>query len=770
MTDRTGFEEMSPNLARVARSFTAPLLPEAAGGQVLSVEDAYMLEPSMFVSKSAGTALIRSLKRRDFGSSSASSSAPMVAPGAASWQPSAKEATIFKECKVRMQKWDTVVHQAAAVSGRGEENARAEKIADELLVLMSDAVRERFLPGYLNHIKTVPREMAKVLRMGVLRLAGPDQLRSTRDALRRLDAFMAARFSRSHGFYVEAAVVGWFLLENWIVDEHGRGHVPQNLFTALVFAQNKLKFQIDIENSCLRSVSSKPTKTPKQAPSASVRMVHHFHGVACNAALSMPLRGAAAVFLVMALAALRGVDAQRSSFVEHFKQGRQYFSASAWNSKSREAMAWACPCSVFGSDEWMPALLFIWGDRDYMLPSLARGASLAASTAFVFRRATSYTVLKFLKEVLLLPGLGMIEEEVQRVRRHSFRHWLANCMRILNKFSMTEMFQGGRWKEQCCMPLRYSAEVKDVVHIDIIARVCDECEHALMRVGVEHWPIFGGWELLLPDASSRACPQLFEQADSDLEDSDSSDDEDSGPVKPSSRRRLPPGWERVAQDLGGGKQVFHYASKDGRLVASSVASAWKRVAQPAEPTGEARASGNPWPVKAGGRVKVWWYEDELWYVARIYRAEKGVAGEPESTALFVYELDDARIYHSWDDPDLLVLPAPLGSVPGDPGYVASPSDISQIDALFRQFDFSGGRGPVEINIPASQLPDLASEEKPAGPADGRCHASFDGVYCTKFAASGSKYCTGGVHAFPLCGKRRRGAGGAGPSDAPATEN
>jgi len=61
---------------------------------------------------------------------------------------------------------------------------------------------------------------------------------------------------------------------------------------------------------------------------------------------------------------------------------------------------------------------------------------------------------------------------------------------------------------------------------------------------------------------------------------------------------------------------------------------------------------------------VWWYEDELWYVARIYRAEKGVAGEPENTALFVYELDDARLYHSCDDPQLHVLAAPLGSLPG----------------------------------------------------------------------------------------------------------
>ena len=55
-----------------------------------------------------------------------------------------------------------------------------------------------------------------------------------------------------------------------------------------------------------------PAHTPKQAPSASVACVYHFWVVASNESHSMPLRGVSAVFLVMCLAALRGIDAQRS--------------------------------------------------------------------------------------------------------------------------------------------------------------------------------------------------------------------------------------------------------------------------------------------------------------------------------------------------------------------------------------------------------------------------------------------------------------------------
>ena len=70
-----------------------------------------------------------------------------------------------------------------------------------------------------------------------------------------------------------------------------------------------------VSSKSLREISKAPTKSPKQAPSASLRMVYHFFLIACNARYSMPLRGVAASFIIMSLSALRGVDAQRSRYV-----------------------------------------------------------------------------------------------------------------------------------------------------------------------------------------------------------------------------------------------------------------------------------------------------------------------------------------------------------------------------------------------------------------------------------------------------------------------
>ena len=49
------------------------------------------------------------------------------------------------------------------------------------------------------------------------------------------------------------------------------------------------------------------------------------------------------------------------------------------------------------------------------------------------------------------------------------------------------------------MPLRYAEETKFLAQIRIIAEVCAECAAALHRVGVDNWPVFGGWGLLMPD-------------------------------------------------------------------------------------------------------------------------------------------------------------------------------------------------------------------------------------------------------------------------------
>ena len=57
-------------------------------------------------------------------------------------------------------------------------------------------------------------------------------------------------------------------------------------------------------------------------------------------------------------------------------------------------------------------------------------------------------------------------------------------MRIM-KSDPPDQFQGGRWKEQHVMPLRYALETKFVVMIDIIVRVTQACVAAMQRVPLD---------------------------------------------------------------------------------------------------------------------------------------------------------------------------------------------------------------------------------------------------------------------------------------------
>ena len=54
------------------------------------------------------------------------------------------------------------------------------------------------------------------------------------------------------------------------------------------------------------------------------------------------------------------------------------------------------------------------------------------------------------------------------------------------------------------MPLRYAQETQFLAQISIVADVCRDCERAMVALGPANWPIFGGWENLMP---SRAMPE-----------------------------------------------------------------------------------------------------------------------------------------------------------------------------------------------------------------------------------------------------------------------
>ena len=167
--------------------------------------------------------------------------------------------------------------------------------------------------------------------------AGADQLRSTCYALRRLDVWLQEKFSPLHGFSVPPAYMAWFLSGNLVGDDE---HVSQSLVSGLRFAESSLKFPFAVGSSSIRALAKGPTRTPKQAPSASLRVVYHFWEVASNSVYSTPLRGVAGVFLVMSLCALRGIDTQRSVFDGEQGGSSRYrfFTACAFNSKRRTSM------------------------------------------------------------------------------------------------------------------------------------------------------------------------------------------------------------------------------------------------------------------------------------------------------------------------------------------------------------------------------------------------------------------------------------------------
>ena len=192
----------------------------------------------------------------------------------------------------------------------------------------------------------------------------------------------------------------------------------------------------------------------------------------------------AAAFVVMALAALRGIDAQRSRFTaDHI----HYFSAVAWNSKKKRPMPWACPKVAFGFDIY-EALRAGWQGRDYLFVVVAgtRGCNLDQATGFGDSMASAYVILRHYR---FLMDFGKVPAEVsQRVRRHSFRHFPANVARVCH-FSDTKKSQTGRWADLSVMPIRYAQDVEFLTMVDIIMEVVEEVAKAFRERPVEEWPL-----------------------------------------------------------------------------------------------------------------------------------------------------------------------------------------------------------------------------------------------------------------------------------------
>ena len=343
---------------------------------------------------------------------------------------------LFSEKRPRLQAWEHSALGGGEGSSKSAQQSKVEKAADLLLSRMDDQARERFLPGYGD----LPKDTRLVIiKRAVRNLAGSGSLACAASFLARADQWLTSKFGPAHGFVMKPAVVDWFFLDNLVQDDLD-GHVSQSLYSGGKFVSSNLKFPIEMSDKSVAAFAKKPSAPPKQAPSVSVRLLRHFLSVASCVDFSRPLRAVSGAYVCMTLAGLRGIDAMRSAFdAEHrAKEGYFFFSAVAWDCKAKQHMPWACPLSLFSFGEsWFTCLKEMWGDRDYMFPSIGRGQDLASATMaqFCSAPASAYMLLRYLREILQLFGL-MAADEAERWRRHSFRHFVANALGIL-KFDIT---------------------------------------------------------------------------------------------------------------------------------------------------------------------------------------------------------------------------------------------------------------------------------------------------------------------------------------------
>ena len=422
--------------------------------------------------------------------------------------------------KVRNSIFDVVSPMGKGVGGSksAEMEAKDDAVAS-LLAWVDDARRETLMGGY----SSMPVDLRqRLLSVAVAKMGSVGAIAQCARVLRKADTWLRARFSSGHGFKMKNGIVMWFLFDH-AVSEDGSSefHVSEYCRAGLVFAKIHLLMEIDIQDALVVAFSKRVSHTPVPAASASVRLVVEMLIFANDASRNGRERYYAAAFAVKALAALRGIDSQRSSFKE---EHGVFFVACAWDSKKKRAMVWACPKTFLGYDVFSILSLFWHGD--YMFPAVTgkRGCSLADSVGFAHTMASAYVVLRHFREIAA--AIGMPDEVAKVVRRHSWRHFGANVTRVA-EFSDAKKSQVGRWGSLEVMPVRYAQEVENVAMMGIILEMEQVVKAALQRVPLQKWPWLAGWEHLSPHVSLR--PDLVAEVPVEClpEPEDRSDDEDS---------------------------------------------------------------------------------------------------------------------------------------------------------------------------------------------------------------------------------------------------
>ena len=422
--------------------------------------------------------------------------------------------------KVKSSIFDVVSPMNKQVGGSksAEMEAKDDAVAS-LLAWVDDARREKLMGGY----SSMPVDLRqRLLSSAVAKMGSVGAIAQCARVLRKVDAWLRARFSSNHGFKMKNGIVMWFLYDHAVcVEGSSEYHVSEYCRSGLVFAKLHLMMEIEVQDSVVVAFSKRISHTPVPAASASVRLVLELLIFGNDPTKNGRERYYAVAFAVKALAALRGIYAQRSSLRE---SSAVFFVACAWDSKKKRAMVWACPKTFLGYE--IHGVLSMFWEGDFMFPAVTgkRWCSLSESTGFSDKMASAYVVLRHFREIAV--AIGMPGEAAKVIRRHSWRHFAANITRVA-EFSEAKKSQVGRWGSLEVMPVRYAQEVENVAMMGIILEVEQVLAAALKRVPLKKWPWLAGWEHLSPHVSLR--PNMVKDVPVEClpEPEDRSDDEDS---------------------------------------------------------------------------------------------------------------------------------------------------------------------------------------------------------------------------------------------------
>jgi len=429
--------------------------------------------------------------------------------------------------KVKQSIFDVASPSTSTVKGAKEAEGDArERAVSSALSWLDDAQRECIMPGYGQLPPTVRR---KLIHDSVAKMGSVQAIAQCAKVLHKLDQWMRMRVARIHRFKVDQAHVLWFLYDHAIAEDGDHYHVSEYLRSGMVFAKLHFRMEIHVQGDVVTSFTKRVGHTPVPAVSASVRLVFEMLRAANDPRRSQCERYYCAAFAVKALAALRGIDAQRSSL----RATRDnYFVARAYDSKKKRAMDWVCPNHFAGYDI-VGNLVGAWRGRDYLFMTMKgrKGCSLAEAAGFGDTVASAAVLLRLFRG--LAESIGMPPELAKLMRRHSWRHFGANVARVA-EFSAEDRSGVGRWGNIEDMPMRYAQEVEEVAMMAIVLKIERAVVRALERMPLAKWPWVAGWENLSPQVELRpsqvvppgCCPEA-EDRESDDEDSDVDEDDGS---------------------------------------------------------------------------------------------------------------------------------------------------------------------------------------------------------------------------------------------------